>query len=125
MFNSKECDTVWFDKRKDPRAVVDLDQLVGCILNVPNDWKIGWLTFPMNRRHWIALKDIGGVWYNLDSKIKEPEIIGGKHECYQFLENHLKDKDKELFLIVSKEVQETEMWKVSQKSSNGLYVELP
>merc|ERR1719481_1328668 len=60
-----------------------------------------------------------------DSKIKEPEIIGGKLECYQFLENHLKDKDKELFLIVSKEVQETEMWKVTQKSSNGLYVELP
>lgn len=126
--NSRECDTVWFDKRKDPRTVVDLDQLVGCILNVPNDWKIGWLTLPLNRRHWIALKDIGGVWYNLDSKMKDPELIGGKEDCYEFLGKQLKEKDKELFLIVTKDVQESESWKLGSNKSepkNGLFVELP
>ena len=125
--NSRECDTVWFDKRKDPRTVVDLDKLVGCIFNVPNDWKIGWVSLPLNRRHWIALKDIGGVWYNLDSKMKEPEVIGSKKDCYEFLGKHLKDKDKELFLVVTKEVQESESWKVDSRKSepNGLFVELP
>ena len=125
--NSRDCDTVWFDKRKEPRSVVDLDQVVGCILNVPNDWKIGWLALPLNRKHWIALKNVGGVWYNLDSKLKEPEVIGANSDCYVFLAKHLKDKDKELFLVVTKEVQESESWKVDsvKTSSNGLYVELP
>ena len=126
--NTKECDTVWFDKRKEPRSVVNLDKLIGCILNVPNDWKIGWLALPLNRRHWIALKDIGGVWYNLDSKMKEPEAIGSKDDCYEFLSKQLKHKDKELFLIVTRDVQESESWKVDINKSgpeNGLFVNLP
>lgn len=124
--NTKDCDSVWFDKRKDPRHVINLDNLIGCILNVPNDWRLGWLALPLNRRHWIALKNIAGVWYNLDSKINEPEAIGSKKECFEFLDNQLKGKDVELFLIVTKEVQESEGWKIKDhKQEDQLFVNLP
>ena len=109
--NTKEYDLVWFDKRKDPR-IVDLEQIQGCILNVPNDWKIGFVTLPFNRKHWIAFKKIQESWYNLDSKIKVPEKLGSDEDFYKYLELQLKDGTKELFLVTTSIVSQSECWKI-------------
>ena len=110
--NSKNMDLVWFDKRKDPR-IIKLDSIVGCILNVPNDWKVGWISLPFNRKHWIAFKKINNVWYNLDSKIKTPEEIGEDEEFYKYIQNELESGTKELFIVMTDDVCKDESWKHS------------
>ena len=96
------CEAVWFDKRKsvvvlkhnkactvffkwvflkifyvnrDPNCL-RLDNIDGFILNVPTEYKLGFVLLPLKRRHWIALKKIDGAFYNLDSKLDSPQLIG-------------------------------------------------
>jgi len=119
----------WFDKRKSP-ATVALNNLFGCILNVPNDWRLGWLSLPLNRKHWIAFKKIGDAWWNLDSKIKEPIILGNNSDFCSYIEDQLSDKNKELFLVITNSVQESGSWRADEcrkdsEKSPGLFVELP
>ena len=108
--NTKEYDLVWFDKRKDPRTV-NLQQIKGCILNVPNDWKIGFVTLPFNRKHWIAFKKIQENWYNLDSKLKLPVNLGCDEDFYKYLDSQLRDGSRELFLVTTADVSQSECWK--------------
>lgn len=53
----------------------------------------------------------GDIWYNLDSKSDKIKAIGSDEKLLSYLDNLLKSKDNELFVIVAKEVQETESWK--------------
>ena len=108
--NTKEHDLVWFDKRKDPRTV-NLQQIKGCILNVPNDWKLGFVTLPFNRKHWIAFKKIQENWYNLDSKLKLPVNLGCDEDFYKYLDSQLRDGSRELFLVTTADVSQSECWK--------------
>lgn len=57
---------------------VDLGRVFGLILNVPSDFKLlGMLPTPFNSKHWIAIKPMPeGSFYNLDSKLEEPKVIG-------------------------------------------------
>lgn len=79
---SKGCEAEWFDKRKDPGGIaVDDDNLLGFILNVPADYKFGFITLPLHhRRHWISLRKAGDgeekAYYSFDSKQKEPVKVG-------------------------------------------------
>ena len=82
-------------------------------MNVPNDWKVGFITLPFNRKHWIALKKIDDAWYNLDSKLQSPEEIGSNEDFLKYLESQLKEGNKELFLVVSSEVSESESWRIN------------
>lgn len=94
-------EAVWFDKRRsvhsqiivknynckhnfywynsfclrDPKCL-RLDNIEGFILNVPTEYKLGFVLLPLKRRHWIALKKIHGAFYNLDSKLDSPQLIG-------------------------------------------------
>lgn len=45
-------------------------------MNIPNDYHIGYIRLPLQRRHWIAIRKVGNCYYNLDSKLKEPLAIG-------------------------------------------------
>lgn len=60
---------------RDP-SCLNLDNICGFILNVPSDYKIGFVMLPLRRRHWITLRQINGLFYNLDSKLDAPQIIG-------------------------------------------------
>ena len=51
------------------------------------------------------------VYYNLDSKLERPDPIGSEEQLIAYLENLIKSKDKELILIVSKEVELDGSWK--------------
>lgn len=127
---TKNCDSVWFDKRKDP-SIISLDNVIGFILNVPSDFKIGWIPLPLNRKHWIAIRFIGDQFYNLDSKLDQVESVGQEEELLTYLRDQLSVKDKELFLIVQKEVAESELWRKALVTfqnggpSGGLKVNLP
>ena len=51
--------------------------MFGLILNVPSDFKLlGLVPNPFNSKHWVAIKEVGRDFYNLDSKLDEPKLIG-------------------------------------------------
>lgn len=53
-----------------------LDHISGFILNVPSDYRLGFVLLPLRRRHWVAIRQIAGAYYNLDSKLDMPLLIG-------------------------------------------------
>ncbi|XP_026329774.1 josephin-1-like [Hyposmocoma kahamanoa] len=105
----KGCEAIWFDKRKDP-GCLNLSHICGFILNVPSDYKLGFVMLPLRRRHWITIRQIGGSFYNLDSKLDAPQLIGRSSELIAYLKEQLESKEKELFVIVSREVEEKQLW---------------
>ncbi|XP_065340676.1 josephin-like protein [Cloeon dipterum] len=102
-------EAVWFDKRKDP-SCLNMSNVFGLILNIANETKIGPISLPLNRRHWFAIKEINGDFYNLDSKLDTPLIIGKEAELVIYLKEQLNEADKLLFVIVRKEVGENQSW---------------
>ncbi|XP_066588255.1 josephin-2-like [Prorops nasuta] len=116
----KGCEAVWFDKRRDPTCLC-LDNIKGFILNVPMEYKIGFVLLPLRRRHWIALRKIQDVFYNLDSKLHSPQLIGKDSDLLQYLKNQMDNKEKELFLVVSKEVDINHGWlnNTTEKKDNN------
>ena len=61
-------------------------------------------------RHWYSIKKINNVYYNLDSKLKEPEKIGNDVELTSYLKSKLSEVKTELLLVVDKDVAETRSW---------------
>ncbi|OIW16516.1 hypothetical protein TanjilG_32187 [Lupinus angustifolius] len=75
---------IWHDRRNGVSSI-DLDApqdvLMGIVLNVPvrrfaGIWK---------SRHWIALRKIDGVWYNLDSDLHAPQPFQDIQKVREFL----------------------------------------
>lgn len=67
---------------RDP-CTLDLNNVFGFILNVPTDYRLGFVLLPIKRRHWVAIREINGFFYNLDSKLDSPQLIG-KVSIYRF-----------------------------------------
>ncbi|XP_023171714.1 josephin-like protein [Drosophila hydei] len=118
----RNCEAIWFDKRKDP-SIIDLDSIVGFILNIPSDYKFGIITLPLRRRHWIAVRRIGNSYYNLDSKLRQPELLGNEADMLQFLREQLSDEiqQRELFLVLEQRDGEEngQRW-IKQTSRNAV-----
>uniref|UniRef100_H2ZPZ0 Josephin-1 n=1 Tax=Ciona savignyi TaxID=51511 RepID=H2ZPZ0_CIOSA len=121
VLQSKGHAAVWWDKRstikkgciylkKGSLERLCLTNIKGFILNIPST--IGWgvLTIPLKRRHWIGVRAIDNIYYNLDSKLKQPEIIGEALQLKKFLAKKLSSKNCELLLIVSSEVEVGREW---------------
>jgi len=107
---SKDCSAVWFDRRKDPR-IIDVTKIVGFILNIPSEPKFGPIRIPfIRRKHWIAVREIEGTYYNLDSKLDYPEVIGDEQALVSFLRETLQCREKELFIVVSKNIEQDSSW---------------
>ncbi|XP_023685936.1 josephin-2 isoform X2 [Paramormyrops kingsleyae] len=62
------------------------------------------------RRHWLAVKQVSGSYYNLDSKLKNPICIGGEAELRTFLSEQLSQDVSEMLLVVQREVEEDGSW---------------
>ncbi|XP_063701900.1 josephin-2 [Culicoides brevitarsis] len=106
----KNCEAIWFDKRKDP-ACIDTEQIIGFILNIPNKYDLGFVAVPLlGRRHWFAIKKIGAQFWNLDSKLKVPKSLGNENDVMEFIRKQLLENDKELFIVVTKEVASAQSW---------------
>jgi hypothetical protein len=64
-------DVRWHDARDAELATLDLGApaLVGLILTAPS---ADWLGRLLGGRHWLALRRLGGAWWNLDSDLDAP-----------------------------------------------------
>ncbi|XP_069578287.1 josephin-1 [Brachyistius frenatus] len=103
-------EAVWWDKRRDVGSI-ELSNVEGFILNVPSNLRWGPLRLPLKRQHWIGVKEVGGVYYNLDSKLRNPQPIGDPDELKKFLRQQLRGKNCELLLVVSEEVEAHQTWR--------------
>ncbi|XP_066146105.1 josephin-2-like isoform X2 [Euwallacea fornicatus] len=109
---SRGCGMVWFDKRKDP-SCLNLNNIIGLILNIPSDYKLSFLTI-LKRRHWIALKKLNGQFYNLDSKLTQPLLIGIQElEC----------QDKEIFIVITADVEKSGSWLKEKSDYNNKIID--
>ncbi|XP_011936371.1 PREDICTED: josephin-2 isoform X1 [Cercocebus atys] len=100
---------VWWDRRR-PLSQLALPQVLGLILNLPSPVSLGLLSLPLRRRHWVALRQVDGIYYNLDSKLRAPEALGDEDGVRAFLATALAQGLCEVLLVVTKEVEEKGCW---------------
>lgn len=96
-------------------SCIETSEIVEFILNVPTDYKLGFIALPLKRRLWIALRKIGEQYYNLDSKLESPLCLGNDESLLTYLRTQLKSNDRELFIVVQNDVERAQKW---LKSSN-------
>lgn len=63
--------------------MLKLNKIFGFVMNIPSECRLGFLWLPLKRRHWISIKNINGIYYNLDSKLPKPSQIG--NVCHGFI----------------------------------------
>ncbi|XP_070581376.1 josephin-1-like [Ptychodera flava] len=114
----KDCEAIWWDKRKN-LDMLNADNVLGFILNMPSPLQWGPVSLPIKRKHWVAVRELDNVFYNLDSKFKNPEVIGDKEALKSFLKAQIRAKDCELLLVVSKTVAERKSWKTESGGIGG------
>ncbi|KFB47985.1 AGAP005226-PA-like protein [Anopheles sinensis] len=91
-------------------SCIDTTKIVGFILNVPTNYKVGFVRLPIQRRHWIAVRQINKEYWNLDSKLDAPQCLGDEANMLQYLREQLQSNDKELFIVCTKEVEKSQQW---------------
>ncbi|CDW58842.1 josephin protein like [Trichuris trichiura] len=118
------CSALWFDRRKNVDSVLTTD-FIGFIVNVPSSWSLLGVPIPLwSNRHWVraclstffqtknspplfafqyAIREIEGTYYNLDSKLSNAQVIGGRQQLVQFLSDLLQSRDVQLFTIVRRD----------------------
>lgn len=79
---------IWHDKRNGASSIdldgIDVEEtLMGIVLNVPvrrygGIWR---------GRHWVTLRKINGVWYNLDSDLATPQSFKDSEDVQEFLDS--------------------------------------
>ncbi|CAF1104651.1 unnamed protein product [Didymodactylos carnosus] len=82
--------------------IFDFDRSFGLLLNIPIERSIV-SRLPFLRslavgRHWLTIKNIDGTYYNLDSKLNQPVLLGDKEHLIDYL-NKL-DRSKSYIYIV-------------------------
>ncbi|XP_028928909.1 josephin-2 [Ornithorhynchus anatinus] len=100
---------VWWDRRR-PLSQLCLDHVQGLIVNLPSPVSLGLVSLPLRRRHWVALRQVDGTYYNLDSKLPAPAALGGEGELRSFLQDLLAQGPCEVLLVVTREVEESGSW---------------
>lgn len=76
----------WHDKRNGASSIdLDADTLMGIVLNVPVK-RYGGL---WRSRHWVVMRKINGVWYNLDSDLVVPHPFKDEDEVKGILDQNL------------------------------------
>ncbi|KAJ3700686.1 hypothetical protein LUZ61_004391 [Rhynchospora tenuis] len=92
---SRHKKVVWHDRRT-PAASIDLaaHDLMGIMLNTSVPRLRGLWT----SRHWTALRNMHGVWYNLDSDLPAPQPFHHEIHLVSFLDD-IVARGGEIFLI--------------------------
>ncbi|XP_072360384.1 josephin-2-like isoform X2 [Scyliorhinus torazame] len=93
-----------------PLSSLVLSRVHGFILNIPSNMTLGFVSLPIQRKHWVAVRLINGAYYNLHSKLKAPVPIGNEEELRKFLQDQIAQDPCELLLVVPREVEEDGSW---------------
>ncbi|KAK9165799.1 hypothetical protein Scep_000990 [Stephania cephalantha] len=89
---------VWHDRRNGA-SLTDLDVsnevLMGIVLNIP----VRRLAGIWRSRHWVALRKVEGIWYNLDSDLSSPLPFNDTKKLKDFLDGMIAN-GSEVFLLM-------------------------
>lgn len=92
---------IWHDRRNGASSIdlsLSEEELIGIILNIPVRKYVGlWRS-----RHWVALKRIDGLWYNLDSDLIGPKPFKHEEEVKEFLD-YITSQGGEVLIVLHKE----------------------
>nr|CAG4643605.1 EOG090X0HOM [Ilyocryptus agilis] len=94
-------DVIWWDKRRKITSE-EVDRCFGFILNLPSQSRVGGLFLPFKTKHWVALRRFDSKYYDLDSKLESPRLIGNSRDLIDHLTAHLMEDNCELFIVNSK-----------------------
>ncbi|KAJ4971477.1 hypothetical protein NE237_004576 [Protea cynaroides] len=79
-------EVVWHDRRNGVSSI-DLTgteyALMGIVLNIP----VRRFSGLWRGRHWVTLRRLGDIWYNLDSDLISPQPFKSSEEVKEFLDN--------------------------------------
>ena len=81
----------WLNKRASWRSL-DLLTSFGLVLNISTR------SFFVTSKHWFALRPIDGTWFNLDSKLPQPEVLTTE-ALEKFLDDAWENKQIEIFKV--------------------------
>lgn len=96
---TRKTNVVWHDRRKGASSIdLDAGALVGLMINVPVKRLRGLWT----GRHWVAIRSIDGIWFNLDSDFSSPKQFQGKEQLIEFLDSIL-SQGGELMIVLRDE----------------------
>ena len=62
------------------------------------------------RNHWIAIQQVGNIYYNLDSNLSDPLLLGDANALKTYLNDEVQKTEQILFLVVTPEVHENRSW---------------
>lgn len=90
---------VWHDHRKDASLIdLDAEALVGLMINAPvRRFRGLW-----SGRHWVAIRSVDGIWFNLDSDLSSAKQFQGKEQLIAFLDSVL-SQGGELMIVLQDE----------------------
>jgi josephin len=60
--------------------------------------------------HWLALRQVDGIYYNLDSDLQSPLIVGNEDDMKSYLQTQLENDDKHLLIVVTSQVAALNSW---------------
>ena len=99
--NAREKEVVWFDHRKGIEVLLSElakygDRLLGMIVNFPTRKLLGiW-----QGRHWVAVRKLHGMWYNLDSENAAPVCyVNGEEDLRDYLNFVISTKGVVIFVL--------------------------
>lgn len=101
----------WWDKRNDFATCEDLDDCHSLIVNR----KAGF----MSTRHWLCLRKLEGVWWNLDSRLGQPVAFTCRQELDAYITRALKEKDGECLFVKRDEEEEQQQGGVEGEGSKA------
>ncbi|RRT49761.1 hypothetical protein B296_00036406 [Ensete ventricosum] len=93
---SRRKKVVWHDRRNGASSInLAEESLLGIMLNIPVR-RFGGI---WSGRHWVSLRNINGVWYNLDSDLASPVPFEHQEELREYLNNAI-DQGGEILIIL-------------------------
>lgn len=98
VLKKRHYDMIWWDKRRNLIELPTKDVL-GFVLNLSSNSCIAGVRLPFKSKHWLAIREIATMYYNFDSKLDHPLLIGDKTQLIEYLQTKL--NDCELFIICS------------------------
>ncbi|XP_043719068.1 josephin-like protein [Telopea speciosissima] len=95
-------EVVWHDHRNGVSSI-DLtgteDALMGMVLNIP----VRRFSGLWRSRHWVTLRKLGDIWYNLDSDFTAPQPFKSTEEVKDFLDKVISEGGEVLLVLHCKQ----------------------
>lgn len=119
---ARECEALWWNRKRDVSRL-NLDHIVGFIVNMPARPRVLFFPMPFTRRHWFSIRacltaDLQRQYFNFDSKLDAPSRIGNDASMFSYLSEVIAGKDRELLVIVPHFAAETGSWLRSSANSS-------